>query len=460
MNLRFSGNVNIKIYDASHTVISDTTATNTVLDYITPVFNAIIGSINEDDLCSPATTLAAIAKTFVGANALINPSIFGMVAYHNTKAIPSTLSTSHEKPCACASGVTTPTSILGSLNATLSQNLVDSLGNIIGYQFVWDFSAGAEVSNINSICLTTSAIASQKSPVSLSSSIEISNHYDYGSKRRNNTFSKNGAMLSSSDNIVTWRKDKKIRITATGVTFSSSSVDVETILTLPGYSDCFKTIDADSENMYITIAKNLATNNRELLKIDKTSKAIVSAVVLSCLNSLVFYDWGLCGNFVVVLTTTGGTSPVAKAVNTLTNVLTALTLPSNTGSSNGIQTIYTYTTVEGSYCCDIDYSTDNYSPYNPRFVEVYQKADASGVEFTDYNITGSSRDVWKPGQPFGGLPVSWIVDTGYIVGSKVRQYLGIARRALFSICNLEAPVTKSSTQTMQIVYQLYWGAKS
>lgn len=474
MTLGMTGNAKICVYDAGRSLVSETKADNVVLDYVTPVLEVIAGMMNEDDRTLPSTEFGNMARKFKGTNKLIDPEMFGIVGFKNTKAPTVKTTTSYEKPCLLGGNNSAATGILGSRNLSLTLPLKNASDNVIGQRFVWDFAAGSEIAGIKALALTSQDIASQVPLATVLTNDEnvwanenqqIPLYFNNPPKRKNITLSKGAHIFTAEGNGMTYRKDKKIRITTTGISYTDPS-DFSHMLTLTGYTDCYKILDLDARDEYVTIATNLATGNRELVRVTKSTGDFKTPINLSCLNAVTFYDFGLCGNFVVIMTTSLGSSTVtavAKAVDMRTNTLSDIMLPASApGDRFGYQLIITYTTIEGGYSCDIQYSSSTSSSsgttWKEALVEVYEKADGTGLELTSYPALRTGGVGRTALDCFGGYPINF---TTQISRTTYETFMNImmARRTLFTLCNLPSPVTKGSTQTMQITYDLYWGPR-
>lgn len=425
----------------------DNTILNTFDNWLNWIAN--IANVTAD---SNESVLRATLFSFTGYNTFKTPSYFGLMLNSEGKTVPADTSAVFKKqPLAYAGTGTTATSKVGVLLST--SNILDADNNTIGIRFIWNFPAACATGIIASLSLGQASLYTGNATTMLSGIATTYPNYagavdKYASTltRLMYSFDSAGAMIRHQDTNI----EKVKRNVALGATGIAHLPIYEPIVTLNGYTNSYKVLDDVINNRYITVASN-AAGNYELLYIDKNTKAVTVQCSLSCANALSFMDFGICGNFVVLLYYASGSTTHLYAVNMSTNTYVTVELPSPTAynySAGTQRSICTYNAIEGGYACDVNYS--NYG--SPRFVECYEKADGTGIEVTTQPAQNGGNSM---AANLGTLPFGFVHGFPGTAGC-YHVSLGVPRRTVFSICNLDTPITKGASDILKITYDLTW----
>lgn len=487
------GHVKVEVLTASGAVITSQEKDNAVLptldnfiDDLVKVYGGASGTIDSD--------IKNAISSFFGIDELLHPDRFGLVLYSDTKDTTSVNGVSSKKPLAKAGSTITPTATKGSLVSTNAILNAESIK--IGNRMIWEFPTITANDTIASLGLTTREYCDNLSMLGLTGTaanptfryktVELwvegyypsnpatpdakigcgmDNNYYVGGYlgRRYGTIDDDGDFMIMSESTLSNKRPKVVLGATKGPIIR---YDKEILYSPPGWSDIGKVLD-DGES-YIIFGKN-GDSHYCLAFVNKTTKLITETIALSCADSVTAYtDWGMCGDFVLLLGGVKSTGvPVLYALNKITNTQSIVTIPNLVGPNYFYtRSILTYKTVEGKYACDLFLAkcTPSSSVTNTiNYYEVFESADGTSLLLND-EIGLATNDIAT--KPFPYMNVSLrptcLTLCGMYASSSgslsLSNYISftMARRALFTLCNLETPIVKNPGQTLRVTYDLKW----
>ncbi len=489
-----NGNATITLMDSTGTVVStqqqENLVTPALVDFLKDLANwyDLDGGYNQDSLRS-------LASTFTGTNNLLAAATFGLALYNTTLNTTNLQGyVTGKQPTAYAgSTVASPSADHGTFVS--SSTIYNDASAAIGIKLVWDFPLASANGDIAALCLVPrelcdnvySRIYSHYSLTNMiygrigtsfkdSSSVAYypneamglcTAYYTNGySGRVRSSLSDKAKFLFTEDSAHKVTR-KRYAFTTTGV---STVYDTQTVLSIAGFTDVFKVLDDGMNNQYIGFG-TAPSGNRAVVYVDKDTGLSTSIQEVSCINALAIVDWGLCGDKLIVVTnaslTTAATNvPVLNIVDLSENTYTNINI---TQGETGAyvyawsRVLLTYRTIEGDFACDLHYptiSSGSIAHNWNNFVELYVNSDGD-VVVGPYAVNVTINDGVYTGTPFKniGLRPTCLINTPGYTYEQPRSYMGMgfARRTLFTICNLDTPITKTSAQVLRVTYDLTWG---
>lgn len=485
-----NGKAKIEVLDAVGNTSSTQEISNLVTPALTDYLDDCVNWYKADKGYHSGTLNTALTSTFFkGTDQLFNKDTFGLVLYDaalNTDGIAGY--TTNKEPFAYAGSTITQTADHGTLISTEDIYNTEET-TIIGVRLCWEFTTTTAVGTIASACLVPRELCDNNPSRVLNSyssdNINIGNPgYDLNATYEpvsyigyaSSSYTQTGrrALTIMDDGTIVKQIDgahKKFKThNYLGATSAEYRTLSEVVASITGFSDLFKVIDAADENCFLCFG-TAPSGNRAFVSMNKDTLTNTVTEV-SCVNASTIYDWGLCGDKLILLTysgdyTSNNTYPILYVVNMTENTYTTMNIAQPGAKASYIicwnRQLLTYRTVDGDFACDFAfphwYNRSSYVCVN--FGELYA-ADDGTISFTTYPYNSSGSDPSSlqmiPNMNFGLRTTCFVCSAGQTYGSNTDYFgLGFARRTLFTICNLDTPIEKTSEQIVRVTYDLTWG---
>ena len=386
----------------------------------------------------------------------------------------------HRPHLAYANETTSMEEKKGVFNTLSSKFLTNDIGQTIGIRLVWDFSTNVANGKISCISLTPSINTYNSNRYNLrlntlctDTPMAHNGVFTWGvpeNSRRELSYTKEGIPIKVKNNTIYFYKNTQPTISHLGWYEKS---DIYDKVVLDNYIDLFKVYDL--ENYYLTLGKNTETQKYELIKLNKETYEIDETRLIGNFDLKNQFDYSIVG-------------VKSDTLEDLTNVLYFSNLVYTSSSTNrGILYSINLKTLErkdvywGSSTNYAYYNSHCFSPMLDENGDISTKVTinrggssycyvASGtfklneskddcVLCDSFNINGMSSGLpIMSGINFGLKPIFTTIEP---YGSSNISYhktnVGYDHNTVFTINNLETPITKTEDNTMKITYELTWG---
>lgn len=462
---------------------------------VTNAFNDALKLIQNNYLAFPATIQldGNIQKTIWGINHMYNS--YNKLDFKNHENYGIKLMSEHlvedpdrynysKRPIAYGTNTQTIADNKGLFNNLESKQLIDDSGKNYGIRMVWDF--GTSTANdvpIKCVCLAPIFNSGDSSEIgepmcekysiySLNKSFSFS-HFNYynGAKNKASLLNHNGMIFTELDGIYELYETPYVEVSETGYKISENCVRKFGISTT--YSKWFRMVEID--NKYCTIAYHNDLNTYQFIEINKDDLSISNTIDLVGINDD-YIDFNKCGDHHLVF--------VHKFQSNSINPYKVFTYDLRTHITEEItERLYPACTVvksrkhtagnidrlldnNGKFYCRISLGdSSNYSNVPSYYFNIYEDSEGN-IQVGDISQSPLNAGVnsLKHGVPScslngdkGGLTLYCKSSGDYYI-----TYLTLnwSPDTLFTINNLEMPITKTAANTMKIIYELTWDNES
>lgn len=366
----------------------------------------------------------------------------------------------------------------GVFNDLSSKFLTNDIGEVVGIRLVWDFATNIANGEIACVCLTptkntfgslyanhycknTSVTSEQKGALNFFYNVSTSNIMTYNPKR-NFSYRKNGMPIAVTNNTVKIYQTTQPIVSHTGWLENDESY---TEYTIEGYEDLFKVYDLD--HSYVTLGKNTQTENYDLIRLNHNTLEIEETLEVGELS--IMYDYLIVGenegrslsdltSLVYFTESFLGSYTYTESINLKTMVKKGKNYSSES-NANYHNTSMNVVLDENNNLIGklfIERANSNWGRYESH----YYKSSSSETGYdiissisTNGGVSNGSQEVSYANLHFGLTPICVTKTT---IGARYHN-LAFDNQTVFTINNLETPVTKTDANTMKITYELTWG---
>lgn len=444
------GFTNIKLYDVHGNIVQDQDDNNMITDGLENMLKTIV-----DMAASPRSFISEAVRDQLSNKCLLD-YIGGIMLFEDTIPGDSSVTSTIQAPVATAGrkyDYTLPK--IGSLNNIETGEV--EVGGKVGYRWVWDFGTANGNCTFNSICLTTRhAGDGLRFPLQPRSDYGLSVKDDYG------ILNHIPGLVISSKGKITWKSNNEIKtykfkdsktIRDTTMTYEAKVVSIGNMDKLTNPNNIF-----NDEIHLIGIDKTNDLNEYKLVIINANTHEMISTETLigfkEKYNALSLEHFGYCDSNSIATNFRGsGNNFLYDVYDRDTHKFIERTV--DIGISSPSVTGFRVTSIQ---CEDESYATLAFVPENANYPDFYSIIKISKI----------AARAWRNaelGWPYVATPALFFNNNMAIfagtgnnaISRSDEQTLFFTNpEPLFTINNLDAPVTKTEANTMKISYTILY----